>query len=76
MWLLRLESSNHVIGLLFISSVKQGIFEKCHTAMESLVDHMLDLLPSLCFTALDRSEAITHMSQAELFRFVLNTYDG
>lgn len=51
------------------------IREEIHV-MDSITDHMLALVPLSCFKPLGRSDTVTHMSLADLFRFVSSTFDG
>lgn len=37
---------------------------------------MLSVVRPQCFTALDRSDTVTHMLLPDMFRFVLNTFKG
>lgn len=44
--------------------------------MEVHANHMLDFAPLSCSKALGRSEKPRHMLLADLFRWVLTTFDG
>lgn len=43
-----------------------------YTVMKSLADQMLAFVPLLCFTDLDRSDTVPHVSFVDLIRFTLN----
>lgn len=70
-----LEWTKHDIGVSFLSSAKHNVLEKGYIVMEPFADHIVDLVPLSCFTALDLSNTVTHTSLADLFRLALQTFD-
>lgn len=44
--------------------------------MGSFADNVQAFVPPWCFTGLGRSDTVTHMFLADLFRLVLNTFNG
>lgn len=75
-WPLVLDSSKQGMELFFISSAKHVKIWKRYTVRESFADHMNFFIHASCFTGVGQNEAVKHDSLVDLFRIVLNTFDG
>lgn len=71
-----LDSKNDGTGLSLFSSAKRNILKKSYTLMESYAEHIPASNIRSSSTLLARSDKVTHISLADLFKLVLDISEG